>query len=265
MKKTVISHFYNEEFLLPWWLKHHKHIFDHGIMIDYQSTDRSIEIIREICPTWDIIPSRNPHFNGNDIDAEVMDIEKTLDGWRMALNITEFLYGNTDHLTDTPEPTQYLISNYVFVDMEDTAKHPSELTYDRPLHEQRYWGFDDKDTNLDRGLAFAPGKGEWSRFNRSVHNHPIVYTGGRHFPWTECSFDDLMIFYYGWADNGERGMARKMQIAPKINERFTSLHKSSKERFLEIHRQIQQPASSDMRAQMAPILEHNRRITGQEW
>jgi hypothetical protein len=32
---TVISHIFNEEYLLPFWLEHHRTIFDHGIIIDY--------------------------------------------------------------------------------------------------------------------------------------------------------------------------------------------------------------------------------------
>jgi len=264
MKKTVVAQCYNEEFLLPWWLEHHKHVFDHGIIVDYHSTDRTHEIIKDICPTWEIRTTRNASFNGNDVDAEIMDIEKTLDGWRMAMNITEFLYGNTDHLIDTSEPKQYMITNYVFADMEDPAKCP-ELTYDRPLHEQRYWGYHDNDTNRDPVAPYAPGKGEWSRLNRSIHNHPIVYTGGRHFPKTDYSFDDLVLFYYGWADMSERGMARKTQIAGKINEPYSSIHKNSREQFLMMHRAYQKPVSVDMRDAIAPILEHNRRCTGQDW
>ena len=103
MKKTVVSHFYNEEHLLPWWLRQHKQIFDHGIMIDYASNDRSVEIIKEICPTWEIRPSRNEYFDPGPIDQEVMDIERELTGWRIALNVTEFLYGNLDLLDDDPK------------------------------------------------------------------------------------------------------------------------------------------------------------------
>ena len=265
MTKTVVCHFYNEEVLLPWWLMHHKNIFDHGIMINYESTDRSCDLIREICPTWEIVPSRNKHFNGNPIDAEVMDIEKNLNGWRMALNVTEFLYGNTDHLTDTPTPTQYLITNYVLVDMEDAEKGPIELSHDVPLHEQRYWGYHDT-AFLPNSNTIGTGVREiWHRTNRSIHNYPIVYTGGRHFPDTNYDFNDLVIFYYAWADLSERGLARKLQIAPKINENFGTIHKYSKEQFLHIYRNNLQPISYDLRDKISTILEHNRRCTGQDW
>jgi hypothetical protein len=132
MRRTVISHFYNEEHLLPWWLNHHKQIFDHGIMIDYHSTDSSMEIIREICPDWELRYTRNKYFDSTPIDQEVMDIEKELEGWRMCLNTTEFLYGNIGHLDDRQEPTQYFIGNYVFVDMEDEIKGPLTLSHDVP-------------------------------------------------------------------------------------------------------------------------------------
>lgn len=67
MNSTVLIHIYNEEYLLPFWLNHHKNIFNHGIIIDYRSTDKSIEIYKQICPNWDIIISRNLYFTAIDV------------------------------------------------------------------------------------------------------------------------------------------------------------------------------------------------------
>ena len=92
MKKTVISHFYNEEYLLPFWLKHHRGMFDHGILIDYASTDRSRAIIKELTPTWEIVPSRNKYFHGFAIDEEVFYYEAKTEGWKSTLNISEFIF-----------------------------------------------------------------------------------------------------------------------------------------------------------------------------
>ena len=219
MKKTVVSHFYNEEHLLPWWLDHHKKIFDHGILIDYHSTDRSMEIIREICPDWDIRYTRNKYFDSVPIDREVMDIERELDGWRMCLNTTEFLYGNISHLDDRTESTQYFVGNYVFVDMEDETKGPLTLSHSIPLHKQRHWGYDDFVNNgLQKG-------GVMGRMSRSLHNYPVAYNGGRHWGKHDKSFDDLVIFYYGWVDSGPAGLKRKTQIKSKINEDGTVHHR----------------------------------------
>ncbi len=90
MASTVISHIYNEEYILPWWLEHHKKIFDHGIIIDYASTDRSLEIIKEICPTWEVVQSKNAEFNAMAVDVEVLEYERKIEGWRICLNVTEF-------------------------------------------------------------------------------------------------------------------------------------------------------------------------------
>lgn len=257
MRKTVISHFYNEEFLLPWWLKHHSKVFDHGIMIDYHSTDRSVELIKKYCPSWEIRTTKNEFFDSDPIDKEVMGVEQQLEGWRIALNVTEFLYGNTDHLVHRDEMTQYLIGNYVFVDMEDPAKGPTYLLHDYPLHAQRHWGFDP-----NTGKGPMPG-GAMRRMNRSIHNFPVQYKGGRHFGETTRSFDDLMIFYYGWSYIKEQGIERKTQILPKIHE-TNSPHHRTKDQFLSELRE-QKHLCSDLTESLRPILDHNLRLTGQEW
>jgi hypothetical protein len=72
MKKTIISHFYNEEYLLPWWLMHHAKYFDDGILINYASDDRSVELIKFYCPNWTIVDSKNEFFDAALIDQEVI-------------------------------------------------------------------------------------------------------------------------------------------------------------------------------------------------
>jgi len=266
MLKTVICHFYNEEYLLPWWLKHHRNIFDNGIMIDYYSTDRSVEIIRELCPTWDLVSSRNAEFDAGKADSEVQDWEGILGGWRANLNVTEFLYGNYDRLDDDPTERNIFIGNYVFTDMEDASKGPIELDHDIPLYQQRYWGYKESGDPFVR----CPG-GTCRRMNRSIHNFPMDYShhSGRHFPNSKETFDDLVIFYYGYADASEPGLARKMQIQNKMSEfdriRNSGGHIGDKGTFVNRIRVDHQPRSSDIRSKIEYILEHHRRITGQDW
>src|SRR6476620_3083168 len=99
---TVITHFYNEEFLLPYWLKHHVELFDHGIMIDYDSTDDSVSIIKKLAPHWEIRRSRNRVWDFKDCDIEIMDVEREIKGWKMVLNITEFIlhYNLNEYIQD---------------------------------------------------------------------------------------------------------------------------------------------------------------------
>jgi hypothetical protein len=99
---TVITHIYNESYLLPFWLLFHKNIFDNGIIIDYFSTDASPKIISTICPNWIIIRTKNynrnytPNYELSRVDYELIDIEKRIQGYKMFLNITEFLFINED-------------------------------------------------------------------------------------------------------------------------------------------------------------------------
>jgi hypothetical protein len=101
----------NEEALLPMWLAHHKTIFDHGIIVDYDSTDRSREIIREICPTWEVRPTTVRRENGDAVfvpwftDKELQRIEKELDGFKQILNTTEFLVVTDPNIKETLKST----------------------------------------------------------------------------------------------------------------------------------------------------------------
>ena len=197
MKKTVLSHFYNEEYLLPWWLNHHKQIFDHGIMIDYHSTDRSVEIIKEICPTWEVRTSRNMDFQADNVDYEVMDIERNIEGWRMCINTPEFLIGDYSILTDTLNQ-QFVVGQTIFIDT-DRENIP---TYDKPLWEQKNQGFTYKE---DFGF----------RRGRSIHNMPVQYpVPGKHYEYKDT--DALCMFYFGWAPLTEEQFKRKLQIQTQI-------------------------------------------------
>ena len=47
----MVSHFYNEELMMPYWVLHHAHMFDEVVVIDHRSTDKSAQIFREYAPT----------------------------------------------------------------------------------------------------------------------------------------------------------------------------------------------------------------------
>ena len=91
MKLTLLASIYNEEYLLPFWLNFHKNIFDHGIIIDYHSTDNSINIIKQICPTWTVVTTEYTRFTYKS-DEELCNYERQLSGYKIILNVTEFLF-----------------------------------------------------------------------------------------------------------------------------------------------------------------------------
>ena len=207
MKKTLICHFYNEEWMLPWFLNHHKQIFDHGIMIDYHSTDRSVEVIKEICPDWEIITSRNNDFQADNIDVEINAIERDMEGWRICLNVTEQLIGDYSILDD--EPKQLLVPSIFMVDCD----RQNLVTHDKPLYEQKFDGF----------LFSDSPQNFFERRSRSLHNIPVHYPAqstqacmapGRH--WNSYNTDKLVTLYYGWCPFDQGQLNRKLQIQTQI-------------------------------------------------
>lgn len=92
IKTTLLTNVFNEEYLLPFWLNHHKNMFDEIIIVDYNSTDKSIDICKSICPECKIIKTRNQYFDAEDIDKEFMDLENSIEGIKIVLNTTEFLF-----------------------------------------------------------------------------------------------------------------------------------------------------------------------------
>jgi hypothetical protein len=136
---TIIAHFFNEEYLLPWWLSHHVALADDGILIDYGSTDRSVDICRRLAPGWRIVRSRNDFFDARAADLEVMDIECSIGGWKLALNVTEFLCVDSEEalckLLEGQGERGYGLRGVCMVD--PPGVYATDPSYDRPLLAQR--------------------------------------------------------------------------------------------------------------------------------
>ena len=206
--KTILSHFYNEEYLLPWWLSHHKKYFEHGIMINYASTDKSVEIIKEMCPSWDIVDSRNNFFDSEEINREVEDYERNIKGWRICLNTTEFIIGNFDTLDESDQKIDILIPSYIMVDNEKT-----EFGYPDPqkdLIEQR--------TN---GATYKNSDNFNFKMARRMSNHMSPYPPGRHFH--EYTTNSIVILWYGFSPMNDSLLNRKIQIQNKIPQHDISM------------------------------------------
>lgn len=179
MRSIVISHFFNEEYLLPWWLSHHRDLFDHGVLIDYHSTDRSVEICRDLVPRWDVVTSENSHFSGILCDFEVMKHEQRFaDCWKIALNTTEFLVApkleEMQRLVLANDMTGIRLPGAIMVD--GAPGNPPDR--DRPLTEQKRTGI--WESAFDFRAIQIPGLTFPTR-NRLYHRFDIgAYLPGRH-------------------------------------------------------------------------------------
>ena len=158
MKKTIISHFYNEEYLLPWWLNHHKKYFDHGILINYASTDKSVEIINSF-PNTEVIEWDS---NGQVRDDLYLEIKNNI--WKQSRgkcdyvivgDADEFLYHDNmiDFLTRSKKNdiTLFKPEGYHMIGDEDL-----DLNYNDNLLEKVKYGI--IGSSNDKLMMFNPNK-----------------------------------------------------------------------------------------------------------
>ena len=189
-------------------------------MIDYGSTDNSNSIIKEICPTWKIVPTVNEYFDCFPCDHEVSNHEVTVSGYKIALNTTEFLIGHIKNML-VDEPTSYHIKSYIMCDPKNLC--PIEPHYNSPLYEQCYHGVHD--------MGY--------RQSRIMHNEKNYhYAAGRHSP--SITTDQACILWYGLSPWNQKTIDRKLQIQHKISEAsiragFGSHHCTDHERLNNLH------------------------------
>jgi nucleoside-diphosphate-sugar epimerase/SAM-dependent methyltransferase len=184
----LVTHFFNEELLLPLWIRHHSSMFDMAILIDYNSTDRSCEIIRNEAPsTWKVVPSRNKYFMSIDIDLEVMDYEKMYPtAWKIALNIPEFLvHHNLREMLAEMEPSNDIrVLRFRSVIMVGNDSTPFQRNTSLLKQRSQY---------MQNPSALEQRSGI-TMFSRYMHRHPYgIYKPGRH---------DITVNSWQWAPIG---------------------------------------------------------------
>jgi hypothetical protein len=200
VKTTLITHIFNEEYLLPFWLEHHKKIFDDLIVIDYNSTDKSVEICKIIWPTCNIIKTRNENFGAVNIDKEVMDIENTVNGIKMVLNTTEFLLCEIS-IKDLFEDNNNI--TYSVNSITPYSRHTTEI-----------YTVDD----LFKKLLNDDVVYHYDRSSRYIHNYPNGdYHVGRHLTnHSSTETNKAHIIWCGFYPMNEKLMKRKLQIQQNI-------------------------------------------------
>lgn len=237
--KIVISHFYNESYLLPFWLEHHIAIFDHGILINHGSTDNSVEIIKKIAPNWEIIDSSIENFDPYLTDFEVQKIEEKTKGWKIALNITEFIWGDLDQLITQAEKEKinaFSLEGWIMIDHD-----PKNLIKsNKGLVQQKPFGI--KETQLiallstlilklrfvSRFLRFVLGQNILYR-SRLFHRNKIgKYLPGRHLTMTyPIVQSSVKLLWFGFSPFDQIMIKRKLEIKSKLEADTKSHHRVS--------------------------------------
>ena len=217
--RTLITHFYNEEYLLPFWIKHHRDIFDSAILINYKSTDNSVNLIKKLAPSsWRVFDSANDNFDAQLCDLEVMQYERMVEGWKIALNVTEFFVCPNLKLIEQEcekkDLNGFRTSGIVMVDDQvDIGINPNISLVD-----QKRFGF------LESSFDFSAHKLAWySEPSRSRIYHKCktgLYFPGRHksflskIPHTMSS---AYTMWYGFSPWNQEFLKRKKQISQKLD------------------------------------------------
>lgn len=205
-KLYLITHFYNEELLLPAFISHHRDMVDGAICINHGSTDTSVEIINNFAPEWVVVNSKLNSFDAQATDEEVMEWEDTLpEGFKITLNITEFIW-NVDfkerleyYATQYRDKEAWGMRSYCLVD-----NHPIDPVSPK-FHTHGFLSVG------DMGKPIVP------RHWRFVHcGKNGQYSPGRHSTsLNSMNTEDLFLLHYSFAPwpNCEE---RKLQIQNRI-------------------------------------------------
>jgi len=228
MKTTLLTNIFNEEYLLPFWLQHHKDMFDDIIIINYRSTDNSMEICKSICPNCKIIETRNRYFDCDEIDIEFMEIENSIEGIKIVLNTTEFLICETS-VHDIFDDTENLYSyNIKVISPYSNTCYNIDNYYDLFKNLVN----DDVTYHFDR------------QGTRQIHNFPNGrYHVGRHITNNKSTLTNKAhVIWFGFYPWNDRLLKRKLQISQNMTEQdknkgFGSQHFWSKERMESVNRE----------------------------
>ena len=234
IKTTLITNVFNEEYLLPFWLEHHKNMFDELIIIDYNSTDKSMEICKRIWPECIIRKSRTTYFGVNENDEELMNIENNIQGIKIVLNTTEFLFCEksiNDIFINNIEPASYTI-----IAVSPYSQHSYNINNSYELFTNLL--NDDVVYHHDRGV-------------RHIHNFPNGrYQEGRHGTYNiHTPTMKAYIIWFGFYPMNDDLMKRKLQIQQNMTQHDKdrgagAQHFFSKDKLLNINNEKSNSGSS---------------------
>jgi hypothetical protein len=207
---VLITHFFNEEYLLPFFIAHYNKLVDRVIAVDFDSTDRSVELIRDLAPKWEIIKSKNKDFNAWDLDLYMMEIERGVEGERYCwvTNITEFLMTPDLHsYLDLKEEQGHSMIAFDSVVMVDHPAHNQDkVDKNTQLYFQKFHGYIDREHRTRRYRYIHRNRDGNYHIGRHGTNHGSVYD------------PNLLLTWWGWSPMNDETRKRKLQIQTRIPE-----------------------------------------------
>ena len=222
-KNILITHFYNEEALLSQWIRHHASLFNCAVLIDYNSTDKSREIIRREAPdSWNTVYSHNREFGAMAIDQEVAGYENSFDNndWRLALTTTEFLFATGLRRKENPifdnigEAKAIRIPSLTSVDREDSPKNDQSVAL---LQQKNLVYFQNGSSGVLTEEEERYVNNHYNRFMHRVRDFQNPYHIGRHDFHHQSVQKNMHIIKYVYGPFPDF-YSRKLQIKTRMPE-----------------------------------------------
>ena len=219
----LISHFYNEEALLTQWIRHHSPLFNCAVLIDYNSTDKSRDIIRREAPdSWNIVYSQNREFGAVAIDQEVSGYENSFDNnhWRLALTTTEFLFATglrrkeNSIFNELGEAKAIRIPSLTSVDRENSPKNNLSTSL---LQQKNLVYFQNGSSGILTEEEEHYVNNHYNRFMHCVRDFQNPYFIGRHDFRHASVPKNMHIIKYVYGPFPDF-FSRKLQIKTRIPE-----------------------------------------------
>ena len=229
----LLSHFAEEEYLMPFWIRHHAHMFDSAVLIDFEAADSTRKIVEEIAPTsWKVINSvTGASFEAARVDDQVVELEKSRpQDWHLALTTTEFLVhrnfrqGLAKHESEEKARFCHVRSFGIVGDDAKAVKKVEELSVQRSVYAEGEGRKGKREENntysksfpLNRYLLTSP-------YRRFLHLNTLGkfnYRPGRHAmfpaPQEDDKFDcEAFIMKYQWTPWPEI-IKRKLMVGQHI-------------------------------------------------
>jgi hypothetical protein len=222
-RNILITHFYNEEALLTQWIRHHAPLFNCAVLIDYNSTDKSRDIIKREAPdSWNVVYSQNREFGAMAIDQEVAGYENSFDNtdWRLALTTTEFLFATGLRRKENPifsdigEAKAIRIPSLTSVDREESPKTDRSVAL---LQQKNLVYFQNGSNGVLTEEEERYVNNHYNRFMHRVRDFHNPYHIGRHDFRHASVHKNMHIIKYVYGPFPDF-FSRKLQIKTRIPE-----------------------------------------------
>lgn len=203
----IVLHIYNEQLLLPHFIRHHLSMVDEVFVINHHSSDNSLDIIKNMAPLWKCVPTTLSNFDARGTDEECMFYETQLQTkWKCTLTVTEFLF-NHDYVEilerlkkENPEKQAFAGKCFSLIDY-----WPHRPPVTGPLWRSYSYG---SFSNLSLGVDTR-----WRFAHCAVNGQ---YTPGRHTTYLPAFYsEELFLLHWRFAP-WPQVKERKLQIQHKV-------------------------------------------------